>query len=88
MQAPSDLSRENIRTRFSDLADVTALLAAFCFFLSAIEYMLPKPMPFMRLGIANLPILLAVDLLPFKWFRVLAAAKVVGMRIVSGSLFS
>lgn len=88
MQAPSDLSRENIRTRFSDLADVTALLAAFCFFLSAIEYMLPKPMPFMRLGIANLPILLAVDLLPFKWFLVLAAAKVVGMSIVSGTLFS
>jgi len=78
----------NVRSRFSDLADVTALLAAFCFFLSAIEYMLPKPMPFMRLGIANLPILLAVDLLPFKWFLVLAAAKVVGMSIVSGTLFS
>jgi len=50
--------------------------------------MLPKPLPFMRLGIANLPILLAVDLLPFKWFVLLAAAKVVGMSIVSGTLFS
>jgi heptaprenyl diphosphate synthase len=50
--------------------------------------MLPKPLPFMRLGIANLPILLAVDLLPFKWFVILAAAKVVGMSIVSGTLFS
>ena len=77
-----------VRSRFADRADVTALLAAFCFFLSAIEYMLPKPLPFMRLGIANLPILLAVDLLPFKWFLVLAAAKVVGMSIVSGTLFS
>jgi heptaprenyl diphosphate synthase len=77
-----------VRSRFANRADVTALLAAFCFFLSAIEYMLPKPLPFMRLGIANLPILLAVDILPFKWFLVLAAAKVVGMSIVSGTLFS
>ncbi|MEN6364589.1 MAG: Gx transporter family protein, partial [Rectinema sp.] len=58
--------------RFSDKADVTALLGAFCFFLSAVEYMLPKPMPFMRLGIANLPILLAVDILPFRWYLILA----------------
>ncbi|MEN6492162.1 MAG: Gx transporter family protein, partial [Rectinema sp.] len=88
MQVPTSPSCGNVRSRFANRADVTALLAAFCFFLSAIEYMLPKPLPFMRLGIANLPILLAVDLLPFKWFLVLAAAKVVGMSIVSGTLFS
>lgn len=74
--------------RFSDKADVTALLGAFCFFLSAIEYMLPKPMPFMRLGIANLPILFAVDILPFGWFLTLAIVKVIGMSVISGSLFS
>ena len=67
---------------------MTALLGAFCFLLSAIEYMLPKPMPFMRLGIANLPILLAVDLLPFPWFLTLALVKVIGMSVISGSLFS
>lgn len=75
-------------SRFKDKADVTALLGAFCLFLSAIEYMLPKPMPFMRLGIANLPILLAVDLLPFPWFLTLALVKVIGMSMISGSLFS
>lgn len=75
-------------SRFTDKADVTALLGAFCFFLSAIEYMLPKPLPFMRLGIANLPILLAVDLLPFPWFLTLAIVKVIGMSVISGSLFS
>jgi heptaprenyl diphosphate synthase len=74
--------------RFTDKADMTALLGAFCFLLSAIEYMLPKPMPFMRLGIANLPILLAVDLLPFPWFLTLALVKVIGMSVISGSLFS
>jgi heptaprenyl diphosphate synthase len=73
--------------RFRDKADVTALLGAFCFFLSALEYMIPKPLPFMRLGIANLPILLAVDLLPMRWFLVLALVKVVGMSVISGSLF-
>jgi heptaprenyl diphosphate synthase len=69
-------------------ADLTALLGAFCFFLSAVEYMIPKPLPFMRLGIANLPILLAVDLLPLPWYLVLALVKVVGMSVISGSLFS
>jgi heptaprenyl diphosphate synthase len=69
-------------------ADLTALLGAFCFFLSAVEYMVPKPLPFMRLGIANLPILLAIDLLPLPWFIALALVKVVGMSLVSGSLFS
>jgi heptaprenyl diphosphate synthase len=69
-------------------ADVTALLGAFCFFLSAIEYMVPKPLPFMRLGIANLPILLAADLLPLPWYIALALVKVFGMSLISGSLFS
>ncbi|HTX74171.1 MAG TPA: Gx transporter family protein [Rectinemataceae bacterium] len=74
--------------RWGNKADITALLGAFCFFLSAIEYMIPKPLPFMRLGIANLPILLATDLLPLPWFLVLALVKVVGMSVISGSLFS
>jgi heptaprenyl diphosphate synthase len=69
-------------------ADVAALLGAFCFFLSAIEYMVPKPLPFMRLGIANLPILLAADLLPLPWYLALALVKVFGMSVISGSLFS
>ncbi|MDX9826287.1 MAG: Gx transporter family protein [Spirochaetia bacterium] len=73
---------------FSDKAKLTAFLGAFCFFLSAVEYMLPKPLPFMRLGIANLPILIAIDILPFKWFLVLALVKIIGMSIISGTLFS
>ncbi len=73
---------------FSDKARLTAFLGAFCFFLSAVEYMLPKPLPFMRLGIANLPILIAIDILPFKWYLVLALVKVIGMSIISGTLFS
>ncbi|MBN2873544.1 MAG: Gx transporter family protein [Spirochaetales bacterium] len=50
--------------------------------------MLPRPLPFVRLGLANLPILLAVDLLPFGAYMVLALVKVVGMSVLTGSLFS
>ena len=75
-------------TRASTEARLAALLGAFCFFLSAVEYMVPKPLPFMRLGIANLPILLAADLLPLPWYLALALVKVFGMSVISGSLFS
>ena len=81
-------STETARKADRGYADLTALLGAFCFFLSAVEYMVPKPLPFMRLGIANLPILLAIDLLPLPWYIALALVKVLGMSIVSGSLFS
>jgi len=84
---PESIEPRTIATR-RGYADLTALLGAFCFFLSAVEYMVPKPLPFMRLGIANLPILLAVDLLPLPWFLALALVKVLGMSLVSGSLFS
>jgi len=65
-----------------------ALLGAFCLFLSAIEYMIPKPLPFMRIGIANLPLLLALDILTFPQFLVLAAIKIFGQSLISGTLFS
>lgn len=69
-------------------ARLLAFLSALSFFLSAVEYMIPKPLPFMRLGIANLPLLLAVDLLPLGPYLALAAIKVLGMSLVTGSLFS
>ena len=76
------------RRHGGDVADLTAMLGAFCFFLSTIEYLIPKPLPFLRLGIANLPLLIAVDILPLPWFMVLAIVKVIGMSLFSGSLFS
>jgi len=65
-----------------------ALLGALCLFLSTIEYMIPKPLPFMRLGIANLPIMLAIDIFPFPIFMILATIKVFGQAIITGTLFS
>ncbi len=71
-----------------EVRDIVALLGAFCLFLSTIEYMIPKPLPFMRIGIANLPLMLALDLLSPFAFVALVAIKVVGQSLVSGSLFS
>jgi heptaprenyl diphosphate synthase len=65
-----------------------ALLGAFCLFLSAVEYMIPKPLPFMRIGLANLPLMLALDLLPFPSFMVLVSIKVFGQALITGTLFS
>jgi heptaprenyl diphosphate synthase len=65
-----------------------ALLGAMCLFLSAIEYMIPKPLPFMRIGLANLPLLLAVDILPFSSFFVLIGIKIFGQALITGTLFS
>lgn len=82
-EAPSGLPSGADRDRRT-----VALLGAFCLFLSTIEYMIPKPLPFMRIGIANLPLMLALDVLPVPGFFLLAAIKVVGQALVTGSLFS
>ena len=65
-----------------------ALLGSLCLFLSGIEYLIPKPLPFMRIGLANLPLLLALDLFSFKDFFLLALLKVLGQGIIGGTLFS
>jgi len=65
-----------------------ALLGAFCLFLSTIEYMIPKPLPFMRIGLANLPLMLALDIFPFPTFLVLVGIKVLGQALITGTLFS
>ena len=65
-----------------------ALLGSLCLFLSAVEYIIPKPLPFMRIGLANLPLLLALDIFGPADFFLLAAIKVLGQGILSGSLFS
>jgi heptaprenyl diphosphate synthase len=65
-----------------------ALLGAFCLFLSTIEYMIPKPLPFMRIGIANLPLMLALDIFPLPTFALLVGIKILGQALITGTLFS
>jgi heptaprenyl diphosphate synthase len=67
---------------------IEAVLGAFCLFLSTIEYMIPKPLPFMRIGIANLPLMLALDIFPLRTFALLVCIKVLGQALITGTLFS
>lgn len=69
-------------------ADISALFGALCFLGSTIEYLIPKPLPFLRLGIANAPLVLALGILPAKAFFYLAFIKVLGQALLSGTLFS
>jgi heptaprenyl diphosphate synthase len=65
-----------------------ALLGSLCFFLSALEYLIPKPLPFMRIGLANMPLLLALDLFSPGDFFLLALLKILGQGIIGGMIFS
>jgi heptaprenyl diphosphate synthase len=65
-----------------------AVLGSLCLFLSAVEYLIPKPLPFLRIGLANLPLLLALDILSPADFFLLALIKVLGQGILGGTLFS
>ncbi len=64
------------------------VFGALCFFLSAIEFVIPKPLPFLRIGLANVPLLLALDVISFPAFLLLAVIKIVGQAFMSGTLFS
>ena len=68
--------------------EFVALLAACALFLSTIEYLIPKPLPFMRLGLANLPLIIALGLLSWKEYLLLALLKVLGQALISGTIFS
>jgi heptaprenyl diphosphate synthase len=65
-----------------------ALFGACCFLLSAIEYMIPKPLPFLRIGLANLPLMLALNIFPLPAYIVLVCIKVIGQALITGTLFS
>ncbi|MDR1956277.1 MAG: Gx transporter family protein [Treponema sp.] len=65
-----------------------ALLGGFCLFLSTLEYLVPKPLPFMRIGLANVPLMLALDIFTLKSFAMLVIIKVVGQAIITGTFFS
>ena len=77
-----------VSLKSTETKKTVAILGAFCLFLSTIEYMIPKPMPFMRLGIANLPLMLALDIFPLNTFLLLVAVKVLGQALITGTLFS
>jgi len=68
--------------------DLAAFFGAFSIFLSLVEYMLPRPLPFLRYGLSNLPILLSLEFLDLPRFLLLITLKITGQGIFQGSFFS
>ncbi|WP_320121449.1 Gx transporter family protein [uncultured Sphaerochaeta sp.] len=65
-----------------------AFISAATLLLSTLEYLIPKPLPFLRLGLANLPLLVILDGMSFGPFFIILLLKAVGQGMVSGTLFS
>lgn len=65
-----------------------AFFSALCFFLSAVEYAVPKPLPFFKIGFANLPILISLSVLKKKETLLLVFLKIFLQALISGTLFS
>lgn len=72
------------------LKDKTALpyFAGLCFFLSLVDVLIPKPIPFFRFGLANIAVMLSLDVLSTGAFFLLLLLKVLGQAMLSGTMFS
>ncbi len=62
--------------------------AALCLFFSGIEYAIPKPLPFLRLGIANLPVILSLYVMRRRDTLWLIGLKILGQGLLTGTIFS
>ena len=82
MQQP--LSNEFSKTSF----DRIAFFSSLCMFLSMIEYAVPKPLPFMRIGFANMSVMLSLFVLSVPETFLLVLIKVLLQAVISGTLFS
>lgn len=71
-----------------DRLDLVSFLGALCLFFSTIEYLFPKPVPFFRLGLANLPVLLSLEILSPALVLLLIVLKVIGQGLINGTLAS
>lgn len=65
-----------------------AFFASLCFALSVLENTIPKPIPFLRLGLANLPIMLSFSVMRKRESFMLILCKIFLQAIVQGTLFS
>jgi len=68
--------------------DLIAKFAALSLFLSTIEYLFPRPLPFFRLGLANTALLLSLEFLNPLEFFLLICLKVLGQGVVNGTFAS
>ncbi len=65
-----------------------AFISAVTLLCSTLEFLIPKPLPFLRLGLANLPLLLILDFIDLRSYLAILVLKALGQGMVSGTLFS
>ncbi len=63
-------------------------VASLCLLFSMAEYLIPKPLPFCKLGLANLPLLLILSTWDWKSYLLVVLLKGIGSLCVGGTLFS
>lgn len=67
---------------------LVALFGAASLFLATIEFLFPKPLPYMRLGLANIPLLISLRLFPIRYLYLLALLKVCAQGVLHGTFSS
>ena len=72
------------KVRFSDIA----FFSAACLFFSLVEYSIPKPLPFLRIGLSNIPILAALKKYTLKEVFLITLFKIFFQAVISGTFFS
>jgi heptaprenyl diphosphate synthase len=83
MKSPAQTGR-----RTYERLDLIAFLGATCLFFATIEYLFPKPFPFFRLGLANLPVIISLKLFSPGYVLLLVLLKVLGQGLINGTLAS
>ncbi len=63
-------------------------VASLCLLFSMAEYLIPKPLPFFKLGLANLPLLLILSSWDWGGYLLVVLLKLLGSLLVGGTLFS
>lgn len=72
----------------TDKERVLTFQAAICLSLSLVEYAIPRPLPFVKLGLANLPLIVTLSFWDWRDFLLLALLKAVSSALAGGTLFS
>lgn len=72
----------------TDRDKIISILGGLALFLSIIEHVIPKPIPFIRIGLANIPILISLILLTPRDTIFLILIKSIGSSLVTGTIFS
>ncbi|HUX14750.1 MAG TPA: Gx transporter family protein, partial [Spirochaetia bacterium] len=68
--------------------NLVAFMGALCLFFSTIEYLFPKPLPFFRLGLANIPIMISLEIFSPAYVLLIVLLKVLGHGLMNGTLAS